>query len=80
MDDLIKYVRRNLPAVCSTQSNAANSQPAYVSEQAIQDALDAHRFTVRYAPLRPAPRSHKARSTTTRIISRTWDTGKPTRY
>lgn len=55
MTDLIQYVRRNLPAVCSTATSAASEQPGYVSDQAIQDALDAHRETVRYAPLRAAP-------------------------
>ena len=55
MADLITYVRRNLPAVCSTSTSGAADQPGYVSDQAIQDALDAHRVSVRYAPLRPTP-------------------------
>lgn len=50
MNNLILRVRRDLPATCNNVSD-----PAYISDQAIQDVLDAHRFTVRYAPLRAAP-------------------------
>lgn len=48
MADLITYVRRNIPTV-------AVGDTGYLDDQPIQDALDAHRFTVRYAPLRPGP-------------------------
>ncbi len=51
MNNLLLRVRRELPTPC----NGATTDPAYIGDQAIQDALDAHRFTVRYAPLRPAP-------------------------
>lgn len=55
MNNLILRVRRELPAVCNTATTPAANQPAYLSDQQIQDVLDTHRFTVRYAPLRPAP-------------------------
>lgn len=53
MEELFQRVRRDLPAICNTQT--PTTQPGYISDQAIQDVLDAHRFTVRYAPLRAAP-------------------------
>ena len=55
MDNLILRVRRDLPAVCNTATSSPPSSSAYLTDQQIQDVLDSHRFTVRYAPLRPAP-------------------------